>query len=182
MYCDILAQFFLVTIGAHGQDIAMKKRGLSKITHRFKALTLSALAFGSASATAEPTAVMGQWLTDDHSSTVDIRDCGDGTPCGVVVAVDPAQGGIAIDDLNREESLRGREMVGVTVLEGFKNGGDVWRSGHIYNPKDGRTYRASLRLASKDLLVVSGCLGPICKKLHWERLSQGDDTVVAEAQ
>lgn len=139
-----------------------------------------ALTWGSA--TAAPTEVMGRWQTDDRSSTVEIRDCGDGSPCGVVVSVDPGQGGIAVDNRNRAEALRGRSMVGATVLEGFKNGGDVWRSGHIYNPKDGRTYRASLRLESKDRLAVSGCLGPICKKLIWERLSHGEDTVIAEAQ
>lgn len=115
--------------------------------------------------------VSGKWVTPDHASVVEIRDCGDGTPCGVVVAVDPTHGGMVCDENNRDARLRGRDMVGVTLLHGFKDGDGrgVWQRGAIYNPKDGRTYRARMELISHDALAVSGCLGPICKELIWER-------------
>ena len=126
--------------------------------------------------------VSGHWLTADHSSTVEIRDCGDGTPCGVVVAVDPHKGGLEVDHHNRSKDLKGRAMIGATVLAGFQGDGEAWHAGHIYNPHDGRTYRASLHLMSKDRLAVSGCLGPICKKLIWERVAQGDGATIARTE
>ena len=113
--------------------------------------------------------VGGYWMTPDHTSVVHIRECGDGTPCGVVVAVDAERGGMTADHHNRDEDLRGRPMVGITLLHGFENDGTTWRSGQIYNPKDGRSYRARMELLSDDALAVSGCLGPICKTLVWER-------------
>ena len=60
-------------------------------------------------------------------------------------------------------------MVGVTLLHGFERGAERWHAGAIYNPKDGRTYRARMELVSQDTLAVSGCLGPICKTLLWQR-------------
>ncbi|MEM1380254.1 MAG: DUF2147 domain-containing protein [Pseudomonadota bacterium] len=117
----------------------------------------------------------GHWLTDDRASVVEIVDCGDGTPCGIVVAVHPDNGGMIADHNNRDETLRGRDMVGITLLHGFELHRNAWRRGTIYNPSDGRSYRARLELLTKDALSVSGCLGPICKKLVWERADASID-------
>lgn len=130
-------------------------------------LSLAGMMLGSASAAASE--IYGHWMTPDQSSVVEIRDCGDGTPCGVVVAVMPDYGGMTQDEHNRDKALRGRDMVGVTLLHGFQNHGTAWRRGSIYNPKDGRTYRAHLEILEDDALSVSGCLGPICKELVWKR-------------
>lgn len=113
--------------------------------------------------------VEGMWYTPDRNAIVEIADCGDGTPCGVVRWVGGRDGETVCDENNRDPSLRERPMVGITLLEGFVPGEDRWRSGAIYNPEDGRTYRARLELVSETTLAVSGCLGPICKKLLWER-------------
>lgn len=129
----------------------------------------AAALLGGNVATASDLDVAGLWQTPDGSSVVQIMDCGDGTPCGVVVSVDPECGGMLADENNPEPDLRGRDMVGVTLLHGFSPRRGAWGSGAIYNPKDGRTYRAHLQLLSDEALSVSGCLGPICKKLIWER-------------
>lgn len=113
--------------------------------------------------------VWGSWYTPAKDTIVEIRDCGDGTPCGIVTWVDPGRGGLLADVQNPDRDLRGRDMVGVTLLGGFERGADCWRAGSIYNPEDGRTYRARLELLSHHKLAVSGCLGPVCKKLVWER-------------
>ncbi|GGY54627.1 DUF2147 domain-containing protein [Parvularcula lutaonensis] len=128
---------------------------------------------GGAATTASSLDVDGLWYTPDRNSIIEIRDCGDGTPCGVVAWVDPGHGGMTWDENNPNEHLRGRHMVGVTLLHGFERRDDVWRSGAIYNPKDGRTYRAKIQRLSDDALAVSGCLGPVCKKLVWERAEGG---------
>lgn len=124
---------------------------------------------GGATATVNSLDVHGLWYTPDRNSIVAIGDCGDGTPCGTVAWVDPEHGGMSHDEHNPDDDLRGREMVGITLLHSFEEQQGSWRSGAIYNPKDGRTYRAKIELLSEDALAVSGCLGPVCKKLIWER-------------
>ncbi len=42
--------------------------------------------------------------------------------------------------------------------------------GRIYNPENGRTYRASLKLRSPDLLEVKGCLLIVCDTQVWRRV------------
>lgn len=115
--------------------------------------------------------VWGLWYTPDRMSIIEISDCGDGSPCGVVTWVN-TEHGMTVDSENRDHDLRGRPMIGVTLLHGFEKAAHRWGSGAIYNPENGRTYRARLELESNDLLAVSGCLGPICKKLHWERAEE----------
>lgn len=137
-------------------------------------------ALGTSVAAASDLDVAGHWVTPDGASIVEISDCGDGTPCGVVVAVHPEHGGMVADHNNPDHALRGRSMVGVTLLHGFEPHRGAWGAGAIYNPKDGRTYRARLRLLSDEALSVSGCLGPICKKLVWER-ADAEDGATSEA-
>ncbi|MEE4208094.1 MAG: DUF2147 domain-containing protein [Parvularcula sp.] len=115
--------------------------------------------------------VGGYWWTPDRASVVEITDCGDGTPCGVVRYVDRRAGGMTQDRHNADGALQGRSMLGIVLLDGFDKGDEAWQGGRIYNPKDGRFYRARIELLSKDELAVSGCLGPICKKLLWTRAS-----------
>jgi uncharacterized protein (DUF2147 family) len=118
--------------------------------------------------------VSGAWYTPDRKAIVTIEDCGDGTPCGVITWVEP-EGGITHDVNNPEDALRGRSMHGVKLLANFERGAEEWRQGEIYNPKNGRTYRARLERISDDTIAVSGCLGPVCKKLLWERAESGTE-------
>ncbi|MEL7487722.1 MAG: DUF2147 domain-containing protein [Pseudomonadota bacterium] len=57
-----------------------------------------------------------------------------------------------IDAANPEKALRGRNMLGVPFLTGFRfDGDDRWVGGRVYAPDDGRTYRGKLWLEGKDL-------------------------------
>ena len=126
--------------------------------------------------------VAGDWYTGDRSSIITIDDCGNGTPCGVVRWLDLEVAPEAFDTNNRDASLRQRPIVGMSLLSGFQTNKDgCWRRGNIYNPEDGRTYRARIELISNDALSVSGCLGPVCKTLIWHRASESDQTLVSEA-
>ena len=42
-------------------------------------------------------------------------------------------------------------------------------SGDIYNPQDGHTYKATMRLKSANTLVVAGCVLFICREQIWRR-------------
>ena len=122
-------------------------------------------------ASAEPVdELAGQWRTVRHGALVEISDCGDGTPCGALVWVDDSVSRGHLHDVrNRQPNLRGRPLIGVPVLWGFLPNGDDWHDGRLYNPDDGKDFRAHLQLLSPTRLRVTGCLGPFCRSQIWTR-------------
>ena len=115
--------------------------------------------------------VSGLWLNDSKSGHINIDDCGDGTPCGTLVWVEPNEDGSVVTDRhNSDKTLSARPLIGVQLLHGFKLKSNKWKSGKIYNPKDGKTYGSSLKLKDDGTLQVKGCVGPICKKQIWTKI------------
>ena len=116
--------------------------------------------------------LVGLWRTARHGALVDIADCGDATPCGTLAwASEAVFAGNTQDVRNRNLALRERPLIGVPVLWGFLRHESGWRSGWIYNPEDGKTFRAKLQLLSIDELRVTGCLGPLCRSQIWTRFT-----------
>jgi uncharacterized protein (DUF2147 family) len=65
-----------------------------------------------------------------------------------------------VDRYNPNPDLRNRSLVGLTFLEGFTYMGDnTWDSGRIYNPENGKFYKARIRLAGSDRLMLRGYWG-----------------------
>lgn len=143
------------------------------------ALSVMSIMFGAAQAADRD--VYGLWFTPDRASIVEIKDCGDGTPCGIVRWIAQNPDALHADLRNRNADLRGRDMVGIELLGGFERRKTGWQAGHIYNPEDGRTYRARMELVGENELAVSGCRGPICKTYVWPR-AKGDETREASMQ
>lgn len=134
-----------------------------------KLIVLASLPFmalvGGANA-ADPHDVFGKFATDDGGSHVLIEDCGDGSPCGTVVWVDPAD----LDEGETPESLRtpgGDPVVGLMMLHSFERKAKDWRGGTIYSPEDDKTYRSRLRRLEDNTLQVKGCIGPLCQAQIW---------------
>lgn len=48
-------------------------------------------------------------------------------------------------------------------------GGGAYKSGKVWQPSTGKTFRSKMAL-SGNTLKVSGCVGPICKKQTWSRV------------
>ncbi len=114
--------------------------------------------------------LVGHWRTVRHGALVEIADCGNGTPCGELAWVDHAtSGGHTRDARNLDPSLRDRPLIGAPILWGFVPNVDGWRDGRLYNPDDGKTFRAHLRLLSYTQLRVTGCFGPFCRSQIWIR-------------
>lgn len=124
---------------------------------------------GTASAQPTPT---GDWLTAGASAVVTIAPCatGEGTLCGRVVWLwDPSTDR---DTRNSEPALRSRPLIGLEMLAGFRLGASgEWTGGRIYNPEDGNTYSASLKLRDATTLDVRGCVLFICRSQVWRRPS-----------
>ncbi|WP_306251672.1 DUF2147 domain-containing protein [Parvularcula sp. IMCC14364] len=137
---------------------------------RLIAPALAALALTTTPVLAEELDVAGLWLTQSGGGKVNISDCGDGTPCGTLTWVDPAEAGPGIDGNNPDPELQGRPLVGIQLVWGFERNGESWRRGNIYDPETGKTYRSTLRLNDDGTLRVQGCVGPICQSQIWTAL------------
>lgn len=118
-------------------------------------------------AAAEP--VDGMWTTAEKDGLVRIGDCG-ATLCGRLAKflIPAPQGADQRDVNNPDKTLRGRKLLGLPILTGFKADGKVWR-GTIYDPKSGRSYRSILKRRNATTLEVKGCIGPFCQTQLWKK-------------
>lgn len=122
---------------------------------------------GTAAAAASP--IEGLWLTDDHKGVVRIAPCG-AQLCGRIARVLDSGPGVPTRDVNNPNpNLRSRPILGLPVLTGFSGAGDHWTGGQAYDPKTGRSYRASFSLAPDGSLAIVGCVAFLCRTKHWTR-------------
>jgi uncharacterized protein (DUF2147 family) len=118
----------------------------------------------------------GVWATRGNAAHVRVEPCATEQDqlCGVITWLwEPidAQGLAIRDAKNPDPSLRQRPMIGLSLLKDFRYGSSrEVMDGQIYNPENGRTYKASLRLRSPDTLEVKGCLLFVCDTQIWRRL------------
>ena len=114
------------------------------------------------------------WLTHDGQGVVEIAPCG-AKLCGRIVWLKtPAddKGTALTDQNNPSQKLRKRPICGLAVLSGLspdKSGG--WDGGKIYDPEEGDSYDAALKLAGPDKLTVTGYLGvkALGQSFTWKR-------------
>jgi uncharacterized protein (DUF2147 family) len=112
----------------------------------------------------------GVWTTP--KAKVRISDCGGGLCATIIALKEPTdeKGQPKLDRDNADASKRGRPIVGISVLSGMKRDGDRWL-GQIYNPEDGKTYKAYMTEQGGGALKVQGCAlgGLACKTQIWKR-------------
>ena len=131
-------------------------------------LTLG-LAFGSAAPAWAADPIAGRWVTPERDSVIAIAPCGS-SMCGRIAKYlkVPEGGADQRDVYNPDRSKRSRKVLGLNVLSGLKEDGDLWR-GTIYDPRSGKSYRSVVRRLSDGRLQVKGCLGPFCQTQVWSR-------------
>jgi uncharacterized protein (DUF2147 family) len=131
-----------------------------------------AFAAGVAGA-AEADAILGVWATDPEADAglahVEILKTGDSYEGRIVWLEIPryepgdehgVEGEAKVDTENPDPSLRERPIIGLTILRGFRYGGDSnWVKGSIYDPENGKTYRCKMRLMEDGRLKVRGFVG-----------------------
>ncbi|MEM1401909.1 MAG: DUF2147 domain-containing protein [Pseudomonadota bacterium] len=131
-------------------------------------LTLSiAMLAASPFANADSHDVYGTFLTEEGTSKVEISDCGDGTPCGKVIWIDPE----SLEDGLTPETVKtrstGEPVLGLTMLSDFSRSSGDWRGGTIYSPKADKSYSSRLKRLDQSTLEVKGCIGFICQTQLW---------------
>jgi uncharacterized protein (DUF2147 family) len=124
---------------------------------------------GVSTAQADP---RGVWLAQDGAH-VRVAGCGPAL-CATVVAprstVDPETGAPWTDKHNPDPALRGRPIVGVTVLYNMEPDGPGKWSGTLYNVDDGHTYAGHLLELNEGTIRIEGCALIMCGGKNLSRL------------
>jgi uncharacterized protein (DUF2147 family) len=124
------------------------------------------------SASAQAPTVMGTWLTASGKAQVQIGPCSDpsnGPICGHVAALTNPMGpdctpiapAALTDYRNADPSLRGRKVLGMPLIWGFKKTSDpnTFEDGRIYNGENGKMYNANISLQPDGTLKLRGYVG-----------------------
>jgi uncharacterized protein (DUF2147 family) len=140
------------------------------------ALAAVALVFGHVAHAAPATdPTFGDWLTATGDGKVRVGPCAanPAQACGALVWLKPAadaQQAPLRDANNLDPALRSRPMLGVLIISDFhREASGAWGDGKIYDPNDGKTYKAKMNLAPDGTLKVSGCVMVFCKAQTWTK-------------
>lgn len=105
---------------------------------------------------------IGRWLRASGNGVVEIYPC-DRRLWGRVVWVRKLvddQGRPLADRNNPDPALKTRPACGLPIMGGFEFGGPrEWGGGWVYNPENGKTYRARLTLENETVLRLRGYIG-----------------------
>lgn len=137
-----------------------------------KLLLALVLACVAPAAPALAQSVMGTWLTASGKAQVRIEPCADpasGPLCGFVVGLISPRGPdgvvvapeVATDFRNDNPALRGRKVLGMPLIWGFKKTAEpnTYEGGQIYNGENGKIYSANISLQPDGTLRLRGYVG-----------------------
>jgi uncharacterized protein (DUF2147 family) len=120
--------------------------------------------------------VTGPWLVADKRAIIEIYPCGPDM-CGRIAWMDEPlrpDGSVKRDEHNSDPALRSRTICGLPIMTGFKPAGPgEWEEGRIYDPTDGSTWHAEMRLDHANTLRLRGyVLLPLLGQSQiWTRVS-----------
>lgn len=133
------------------------------MTSRIRRIALLASIFISVASQADSATVPieGVWLSADGTGWIRI-EMGPNGPIGIIEgSPDPEQRKKSDkDELNPDPELRDRLLLGLTIMDRFTFAGDgKWKSGRIYDPNSGKTYKCKLTLVDANTLELRGYIG-----------------------
>jgi uncharacterized protein (DUF2147 family) len=113
--------------------------------------------------------IVGLWNTSGNDARIEIYKCGT-EYCAKISYLEEAvyppndREGMAglpmVDRYNPDPKLRSRPLVGLRLMEGFRyTGTNTWDGGRIYNPENGKKYKAIISLTDSNHLMLRGYWG-----------------------
>lgn len=128
-----------------------------RVSRFFVMLLAMAMILPSSAIAASANDVVGIWLTQGGKSKVQISKAGGQYIGKIIWLKEPKRNGKdKMDAKNPNKNLRSRKIVGSRILQGFKFKGNAWSGGTIYNPEDGKTYSAEMKMPNKNKINLRG--------------------------
>lgn len=124
-------------------------------------LLLAVAMFISVQVWAQADAVLGIWLTDNGKSQIEITKTSNGQYVGRIIWLNEPldeNGKPKLDKENPDAKLKTQPILGMQLLKGFTYDANKkeWSGGTIYDPDNGKTYTAFMRLDGNNSLVLRG--------------------------
>ena len=113
---------------------------------------------------AQAQTLLDEWWTPGFNARVRLATCDDKL-CGTIVWAWDDQPNGAAD----KRPLVGKRIISGMKLELRSSEKAPIYAGSIYNPEDGNTYKATMRLKTPNTLIVAGCVLFICQEQVWRR-------------
>jgi uncharacterized protein (DUF2147 family) len=110
--------------------------------------------------------VTGRWATVDGKAIVAVAPCGQHLCGRIEKIVKPTPGRPQTDIKNPDPALRSKPLVGLALLTGFTDAGDLWKC-TIYDPESGKSYTSKVSRNANGTLKVQGCIAFFCKTQTW---------------
>ena len=116
-------------------------------------------------------AIVGVWDTGDGAHVQVYEREGKIHGKFVLFYDEPPSGGLDIK--NPDPNLRDRHLVGTDLIRNFEFVDKKWRNGRIYNPENGKEYKADLELRD-GVLKVRGWIGIrlLGRTVEWVRINE----------
>jgi len=92
-------------------------------------LTAAILMLASPAFAVDGKDVFGIWKVQSGSALIEIKDCGDGTPCGSLVHINSPDAASVLDDQNPDPKLAKKPLLGSRMLWGFEAKKHKWSGG-----------------------------------------------------
>jgi uncharacterized protein (DUF2147 family) len=145
--------------------ISSKRQGVDRMKPTLISVAALTAAFAAIPAqAAQP--VTGRWATVDGKAIVHIAPCGKHLCGKIEKIVKPTPGRPQTDIKNPDPALQSKPLVGLSLLTGFKDDGDLWK-GTIYDPESGKSYTSKVSRNANGTLKVQGCIAFFCKTQTW---------------
>ena len=149
----------------------MNRDRMAFLCSRFTILA-GALFFSCSMAFAAPTGpadILGVWNNEEKDAKIEIIPCGD-CYCGRIISLseptypegskDGIPGTAKLDHNNPDPARRTAPVIGLQIVHDFSfAGGNVWKDGKVYDPKNGKTYSGKMTLVSPQQLNLRGYIG-----------------------
>lgn len=118
---------------------------------------------------------VGVWTNEAKEAQFEIYEQG-GKLFGKILSLkepNDTDGKPKVDKNNPDSSKKGTPLAGMTFLRGFTPAGSGrWENGSIYDPKNGKTYKAWMQMTGNTKIEVRGFIGFsfVGRSQNWTRI------------